>query len=92
MEETITKGHALSRPGPALPEETSVRRPSPGTVCRCPWRHTHVPWVHVLVRPWEGAIWHPMPVRVFMDMQWSTPDSTQFSGWEGQAHTDTLPR
>src|SRR5262249_31107523 len=20
------------------------------------------------------------------------PDSTQFSGWEGQAHTDTLPR
>jgi hypothetical protein len=23
---------------------------------------------------------------------WLCPDSTQFSGWEGQAHTDTLLR
>ena len=26
------------------------------------------------------------------EREWGWSDSTQFSGWEGQAHTDTLPR
>ena len=40
----------------------------------------------------DFAAWTQATAALVRAGQWDDPDSTQFSGWEGQAHTDTLPR